>query len=171
MDEVFRDELGGPHGSNSAAGIANLSNAILRASYRAQLKPMSATNDYAATDFTLCIICHAAAPFADDSKQNRTDTNYRLHGFHLNRLDDDPGGGGAGTINTPGAGRGNPICRECHYDPHGTRGTFHPTNRTNARLVNFAPNITGPGGTGEPSWVPGTCNLRCHGKDHNPRNY
>ena len=66
--------------------------------------------------------------------------------MHLNKLNDK--GNGAGDINTPGAGMGNAICRECHFNTHGTRGAPFSGNRTYAKGVNFSPNITGPSGTG-----------------------
>jgi len=161
----------GPHGSAAAAGNAALSNQLVRAAYRAQLKPRASSNDYSQAEFALCMICHAPAPFADGSKNNRSDTNFPLHGFHLTRLYADPAGGATGTIDTPGAGQGNAICRECHYNIHGTRTAFYSGNRTNARLVSFSPNITGPGGTGAPSWAPRSCQLRCHGMNHSPETY
>lgn len=159
----------GPHGSNASGGNAALSTAVLRAPYRVTLKPRSATNDYTANDFTLCFICHSPAPFATRNSDARTDTAFRYHGFHLNRLNDQ--GSGAGDINTPGAGQGNAICRECHYDTHGTRAAPFSANRTYARGVNYSPNVQGPNGTGQPTWVRGSCQARCHGKNHNPETY
>lgn len=159
----------GPHGSAASGGNAAFSNALLRAPYRADLKPRAASNDYTANDFALCFICHAPAPFGTGSDNARADTAFRFHGFHLNRLFDQ--GSVAGSITTPGAGRGNAICRECHYDTHGTRGAPFASNRGYARGVNFSPNVQGPGGAGEPTWAPGSCRLRCHGTNHNPETY
>ena len=159
----------GPHGSNASEGNVAFSNAVLRAPYRVALKPRSSTNDYTANDFALCFICHAPAPFATSNSDPRTDTSFRFHGFHLVTLYGK--GSGAGDINTPGAGQGNGICRECHYDTHGTRGAPFSLNRTYARGVNFAPNVQGQSGTGQPSWAPGSCNLRCHGQNHSPETY
>lgn len=157
----------GPHGSNAAAGNVALSNSVLRAPYRAALKPR--VGAYDANEFALCFICHSPAPFATSSNNTRTDTAFRYHGFHLVTLAGK--GSGLGDINTPGAGQGNAICRECHYNTHGTRAAPFTNNRTYARGVNFAPNIQGPNGTGQPSWSPGSCNLRCHGMNHTPENY
>lgn len=159
----------GPHGSNASGGNAALSTAVLRAPYRVTLKPRSSTNDYTANDFTLCFMCHSPAPFATSSENSRADTAFRYHGFHLNRLNNQ--GSGAGDINTPGAGQGNAICRECHYNTHGTRAAPFSGNRTYARGVNYAPNVQGPGGTGQPTWATGSCQVRCHGKNHNPETY
>ncbi|MEW5740134.1 MAG: cytochrome c3 family protein [Myxococcota bacterium] len=159
----------GPHGSSASGGNAAFSNAILRAPYRADLKPRATSNDYTANDFALCFICHSPAPFGTTNEGARADTSFRLHGMHLNKLFDK--GSINGSITTPGAGRGNAICRECHYDTHGTRGAPFASNRTYTRGVNFAPNVQGPGGSGEPSWTAGSCRLRCHGTNHNPETY
>lgn len=159
----------GPHGSNASGGNAAFSNSVLRARYRADLKPRATSNDYTATDFTLCFICHSPAPFATTQEGTRSDTSFRLHGMHLNKLFGK--GSVNGDINTPGAGRGNAICRECHYNTHGTRGAYWATNRTFTRGVNFSPNVQGQGGTGEPSWQPNSCRLRCHGTNHSPETY
>ncbi|MHB8876435.1 MAG: cytochrome c3 family protein [Myxococcaceae bacterium] len=161
----------GPHGSNASAGQPAYSSDLLRGAYRMDLKPRSTTNNYNVAEFALCTICHSPAPFADRSKNTRADTNFDLHGFHMADIFNNPAGGTTGTIATAGAGQGNAICRECHYDPHGTRGTFWSNNRSYARLVSFSPNITGPNGTGQPVWSLGSCSLRCHGMDHTPETY
>ncbi len=156
----------GPHGSSAATSSA-FAPAILRAAYRTVLK--TATAAYQAAEFALCTVCHAGAPFADRSGDPRADTAFRFHGYHLGNI----AGNGSfdGDITTPGAGRGNAICAECHYSIHGSAGAFHAGNRSYARLVSFAPNATGPGGSGEPTWAPGSCRLRCHGKNHSPETY
>lgn len=151
----------GPHGSASPP--------LLRAPYRLALKPRASANDYNANDFALCFICHSPAPFGTTSESTRADTSFRLHGMHLNKLYNK--GSGAGDITTPGAGMGNPICRECHFNTHGTRGAPFSGNTTYARGVNFSPNVQGPGGTGQPTWATGSCRLRCHGTNHNPETY
>jgi hypothetical protein len=159
----------GPHGSAASGTNVALSRAVLRAPYRVTLKPRAATNDYSATEFTLCFICHSPAPFADRSKNTRTDTAFKLHGFHMGSITGK--GSGTGDINTPGAGQGNAICRECHYNTHGTRGAAFSGNASYAKGVNFSPNIQGSGGTGQPTWAPGSCRLSCHGQGHNPEGY
>ncbi|MBL8921231.1 MAG: hypothetical protein JNJ54_20375 [Myxococcaceae bacterium] len=159
----------GPHGSNASAANTASSGALLRAPYRATLKPRATANDFQNEEYALCFICHASGPFRTTSENARTDTSFRLHGMHLNRLFDK--GNGAGDINTPGAGRGNAICRECHFNSHGTRAAPFSQNRTYAKGVAFSPNVQGQGGTGQPTWTPGSCSLRCHGADHNPETY
>ncbi len=151
----------GPHGS-SAPGV-------LRAPYKLGLKARATANDYAAADFSLCFICHSSAPFATGSSNARTDTSFRLHGFHMRSLYNK--GSGGTDINTAGAGQGNAVCRECHYNTHGTRGAPYSGNATNARGVNFAPNVVGANNTGQPTWATGSCRLRCHGTDHSPETY
>ncbi|HMV65829.1 MAG TPA: hypothetical protein PKA64_03175, partial [Myxococcota bacterium] len=91
----------------------------MRAPYRATLKPRASANDFQNEEFALCFICHGTGPFRTTSENARNDTSFRFHGMHLNRLYGQ--GNGAGDINTPGAGMGNAICRECHYNTHGTR--------------------------------------------------
>lgn len=155
--------LRGPHGSRNKH--------ILKAAYRETLKPRSAVNDYRADEFGLCLTCHNGAAFADGSRSSRNDSAFRLHGFHLNQLYGDPGANqinASDDISTRDAGRGNAICRECHFNIHGVT--------TTARLVKFAPNVNGFKGQGEPSFSPigdsgGRCRLRCHGQDHDNMSY
>lgn len=159
----------GPHGSNASTANAALSGAILRAPYRVALKPRANSNDFQNEDFGLCFICHGTGPFRATNENARNDTSFRYHAFHLNRLFNQ--GSGAGDINTPGAGMGNAICRECHYNTHGNKTAPFSQNRGYAKGVAFSPNVTGPGGTGQPTWTPGSCSLRCHGMNHNPETY
>jgi predicted CXXCH cytochrome family protein len=138
----------GPHGSNAAAANAAYSKALLRASYRVTPKT---GGGFVAAEAQLCLICHKAAPFQDTSKNTRTDTRFNLHGFHL----------GKGTL-----------CAECHANPHGTRLAPVAANRTYARLVSFAPNVTGATAGASPTWNgSSSCSLRCHGTTHNPETY
>ena len=140
----------GPHGSNASAASATLSTALLRAPYRVTPKN---GGSYVASESTLCFICHAAAPFADNSKNNRADTNFKLHGYHL--------------------GKGL-ICAECHSNSHGNRLAGYSTNRTYSRLVSYSSNVLGTGGAGsQPTWTLGSksCSAVCHGKNHNPETY
>jgi hypothetical protein len=127
---------------------------------------------YAASDFGLCYVCHAEAPMVDDSGDVRTDTNFSWHGFHVNTI---AGIGIGGTdIDTPGAGRGDAICAECHYRIHGT-ALATGANAQAPRLVNFAPNVRAVGGV--LSFTPasgsnlGYCTLNCHGKTHTGYGY
>lgn len=146
----------GPHGS--------IYPFILSANYRFELKPRSTTDDYSSDDFELCFKCHSEEPFKDASGASRPDTNFRWHGYHLRMLYNNPGGNTVGGgILTPGAGQGNAICRECHYNQHGS---------SNSRLVTFSPNVLPTGTRTEPVFVPktetsnGYCLLRCHGRGH-----
>lgn len=146
----------GPHGS--------IYPFILSANYRFELKPQSTTDDYDSDDFELCFKCHSEEPFKDASGAARADTNFRFHGFHLRALYNNPAGNTVdGGILTPGAGKGNAICRECHYNQHGSK---------NPRLVKFSPNVLPTGRRTQPVFVPkaenqnGYCLLRCHGRNH-----
>ncbi len=159
----------GPHGSNAAAGFSPF---LLRAPYRTT--PAGLGVAYAQADFAFCFICHSPAPFADRSQNTRTDTAFPLHGFHLGSLAWT--GSTPGDLNnpaSPGRNGGNAICKECHYQLHATKLTYWANGRSNARLVNFAPSISGPRSTGSPVWTQATrtCQLTCHGFSHNPENY
>jgi predicted CXXCH cytochrome family protein len=149
----------GPHGS--------IYPFILSANYRFELKPRSDIDDYNSNDFALCFKCHSEEPFKDSSGASRPDTNFRFHGYHLRALYNNPGGNTViGGILTPGAGQGNAICRECHYNQHGS---------SNPRLVTFSPNVLPDGTRTEPVFVPktstsnGYCLLSCHGRNHRAR--
>jgi hypothetical protein len=125
---------------------------LLIANYDRQLK----TSDevYSTADFDLCYLCHKEAPFTDVSGAARTDTNFPLHGFHLNGL--------------AGEG-GNAICAECHYRTHGTKFAPWTANQGYSRGVNFAPNVQPVSGLA-PLWSSAdrNCTLVCHGITHNP---
>lgn len=123
----------------------------------------SSGEGYAASDFALCYQCHAEAPFKDITADPRDDTNFRFHGFHLNSI---PNIGSGGTsIDTPGAGQGNALCSECHYQPHG-QGSARG-NASGSGLVNLAPDVQ-PNSAQILEWDPNgrTCSLSCHGYDH-----
>lgn len=142
---------------------------ILIASYKdRQLKgPMEA---YDATDFALCYLCHAEAPFRDTTGNERTDTNFRYHGLHVsgsNLLDH----GSTGTdIDTAGDGGGLATCSECHFRIHATSFAVNG-QPAGSRLVNFAPDVLASTG-GTIDWRPrtgavsGGCTLKCHGQPH-----
>ena len=139
-----------------------------------QLKPPASSNDYAAAEFALCYQCHGEAPFRDTSGDPRSDTSFPLHGFHLNQLYDNPGGGGSSRdIGVAGAGQGNALCAECHFRLHSTAYATYPDQQNALRLVNFAPDVTGPSGSGAPIWdnTNLTCSLTCHGKVHDGKGY
>ena len=116
-------------------------------------------------NFALCYVCHAEAPFQNDSTGA---TNFDFHAKHLTRISN-KGDNTSTDIDIPGAGQGNATCAECHFRTHGTALAVNVGDRSNTRLVNFAPNVTANGsvltwtstGTGS-----GSCTLTCHGKDH-----
>ena len=143
---------------------------LLIANYRDRnLKPNSEAYDSA--DFTLCYLCHSGAPFTDNSGDNRSDTNFRFHGYHTSDI---PGQGSGGLdINVLGAGQGNAICAECHFENHSTKLAPWAANQDYSRGVNFAPDVEPRSGQIAPVWDAAnrTCALICHGKDHDNENY
>ncbi len=143
---------------------------LLIANYRSRdLKP--STEAYNLADFSLCYICHSAAPFTDPSGNNRNDTNYRFHGYHTSNLNNI--GSGGTDINILGAGQGNAICAECHFEVHGTKLAPWAGNQNYSRGVNFAPNVAPISGQSAPVWSSPdrTCALTCHGQTHNNESY
>ena len=123
---------------------------------------------YAAADSALCLICHGEAGFVSESSSA---TNFPYHAEHLAGI---RGEGNGGTdIDTPGAGQGNAVCAECHFRIHGTALAVNVGDRSNPRLVNFAPNVLPSNGT--LTWASrpggGTCTLVCHGKEHQAEGY
>lgn len=136
----------------------------------------SSTEQFNAADFALCFQCHGSAPFTDTSGNSRSDTNFRFHGYHTNKI---TGQGSGGTdITTPGAGQGNAVCAECHYRIHSTTYAYHSDQVNEIRGVNFAPDVLPTAVAGAPriDITPGNpdsgrCYLTCHGKNHNPKNY
>jgi predicted CXXCH cytochrome family protein len=141
---------------------------ILLAPYRDRTL-MGPLEPYDDANFALCYVRHAEAPFVDTSGDVRVDTNFRYHGLHvssetlLNHGSDGTG------IDTPGDGGGLATCAECHFRIH---STAYPVNGqpAGARLVDFAPNVSG--GATTANWTPktdttlGTCALKCHGQPH-----
>jgi hypothetical protein len=118
-------------------------------------------------------MCHAVEPFTAGTG-NRTDTNFRYHGFHMWDITDE-GSSGNRDIDTPDAGSGNAICAECHFRPHSNAlryGTYQaPAGGYVAdRLVNFSPNVIGALGNirwqRRASGAGGNCTLTCHGVSH-----
>ena len=77
-------------------------------------------------------------------------------------------GPGGSSIDLPFAGAGNAICSECHFRIHGTALAVNEGDRSNPRLVNFAPNVRPNGSTIEftKTATGGTCTLVCHGEAH-----
>ena len=151
---------------------------LLMASYRTgeivagdlsgALKPSG--QDYRPGDFALCYQCHAEEPFVDVTADPTATSNFSYHGYHTAALASE--GTGGQDIEGPGDGQGNAICAECHYRTHGTTDAVNGQAPA-ARLVNFAPNVTGFRGV--ISWTGtatgGSCTLVCHGRNHNNLGY
>jgi predicted CXXCH cytochrome family protein len=161
-----------PHANQPGAVAAPVPGILMQTYKYRELKGRS--DAYSAADFALCYMCHAEAPFKDTSKNNRTDTNFSLHGFHVNGIANK---GPAGTnIDLPNNGGGRAICAECHFRIHST--TYRVAGQgAYQRLVNFSPNVTGAGSTTAPvganAWnlTNKTCTLTCHSQDHSPKGY
>jgi predicted CXXCH cytochrome family protein len=123
----------------------------------------SGAGGYSAAKFELCFMCHSQRPFTSTSKTNVNDTNFGLHGYHMDK---------------------GYLCSDCHFRLHSTKfpapytaanGT--KTNQTldGTRLVNFNPGIVSPSG-GVIKWTTtavgaGTCTLTCHGTNHSNFRY
>ncbi len=168
--------VGDPPALNTPAPNARLAphtsqyRSLLIANYRDRVLKSSG-EAYSSGDFTLCYLCHSAAPFTDVSGDNRSDTNFRFHGYHLNNIGGDPAA--SLDINTPGAGPGKAICAECHFETHSTKLAPWAANQNYSRGVNFAPNVQPSAGELYPFWDPSssTCTLTCHTVDHNSYGY
>jgi predicted CXXCH cytochrome family protein len=164
---------------------ASANRGILILPYRdRQLK--TSAESYDAADSALCYACHAEAPFLQASTpESLGATNFAgtpttpagstfqsLHALHMTGI---AGYGSGGTdIDTPGAGQGDAICAECHFRLHSTAQAYDAGDRSNSRLVDFAPDVTPATVNGAPvlRWVaptattPGSCTLTCHGVSH-----
>ena len=75
-----------PAAGSDLAPHANSYRGILMQNYRDRAL-MQASDAYNAGNFALCFLCHGEAPFAATGSTARTDTNFRLHGFHLRNID------------------------------------------------------------------------------------
>lgn len=159
---------------------------ILLAPYRDRmLKPTG--EQYAASDFQLCYLCHIDSPFSDPSATAATNfagtpaapfsqTYQSLHALHSAGVGS-LSTGTAGDIDTAGAGQGNSICAECHFRLHSTDQAYYSGDRSNTGLVNFAPDVLAAAGNAQPTWVSagagqgGSCTLTCHGYTHTAVHY
>ena len=142
---------------------------ILLQNYRnRELKPRGVAYD--ASDFALCYMCHAEAPFRN---RDSNATNFREHERHVSGLSGNTTS--ATSIDQPGAGGGKAICAECHFRQHSTALSDQTVPQVaGPGLVSFAPNVTASSGVR--SWTReetgrGSCTLTCHGKDHDRRGY
>jgi hypothetical protein len=136
---------------------------------------LSSSGSYNASGFALCLTCHAETPFANRSNPGAsTATNFTFHGLHVAGIGGE--GNGGTDIDTPGAGRGNALCAECHFRSHGTTDAVPGQTLSGDGLVNFAPNVTASsamkvGPVFTKTATRGTCTLTCHGKDHESMSY
>jgi len=97
--------------------------------------------DYSPTNYALCNKCH------DIENSILRDQSFEKHKEHIR--------GGGGTA-----------CSTCH-DPHASSASM---------LINFDRSIVAPSRSGRlefrrTGFQQGTCYLRCHGKDHDPKSY
>jgi predicted CXXCH cytochrome family protein len=133
------------------------------------------SDPYDDTDFALCYVCHAEAPFVEPFGDGTPETNFSFHGLHIVSTATFTGSSG-GTVDDPGAGRGNAICAECHFRTHGTSYRVDGQD-PGPRLVNFAPNVQPYQGSGQYAgqlqWdaTNRSCTLTCHGQNHGARTY
>lgn len=106
-----------------------------------------------AAAYALCYKCHNRNVFANESTSKNTPGTFPFHYKHVVSV--------------------RTSCNVCH-DPHGISSTQgNATN--NARLINFQTTVVTPSG-GVLRFVKnpdggGSCQLVCHGKNHNPFNY
>jgi hypothetical protein len=159
-----------PDSPHIASGLAADGCASCHATHRAAEGPLvtrlyrtdplrASVEPYDGNDFSLCITCHQEAPFADTSGAPNDLTAFPGHGFHLGLLENE--GTGGVSIVTPGDGRGNALCAECHYN-------LHAMPDAERGLVRFSPNVLPSSTTGTLGWNAATqgCTLTCHGRDH-----
>jgi hypothetical protein len=100
-----------------------------------------------AFNYALCYACHSR-----DSILN--DESFPEHDKHIRGE------------NTP--------CNVCH-DPHGISAT-QGNDTNNSHLINFDVSVVSPGSNGQLNFIDegdraGSCNLSCHGEDHDNFNY
>jgi hypothetical protein len=156
-----------PAAGSDLAPHTSQNRGILIQGYRDRILK-SPDDAYDGADFALCYVCHAEAPYRSST---RTNTVFRDHDLHVSS---NAGEGPGGTsIDTPGQGGGNALCAECHFRTHSTAQAYNAEDRSNPRLVNFAPNVEPYKGVLRftKTATGGTCTLVCHGKDHDAEDY
>lgn len=168
-DPATFDRVSPPAAGGDLSPHVSSNRGILFQPYRDRLLKSSG-GSYDAADFALCYVCHAEAPFRDVTGTARTDTNFQFHGLHVSNLQ---GKGSGGTsIDTAGDGQGDAVCAECHFRIHSTALAYRPDDRSNERLVNFAPNVTAAGSAWTRTGIAaGTCAVTCHGAPHLDASY
>lgn len=100
-----------------------------------------------ASNYALCYSCHSRDSILGDN-------SFKEHDKHVRGAD------------TP--------CNACH-DPHGVSST-QGNSTNNSNLINFDTSIVSPNGNGQLQFVDegnqaGSCDLLCHGEDHDNFNY
>lgn len=163
---------GSPAWDGKLAPHASQNRGLLLAPYRDRaLKPSG--EPYAGADFQLCFLCHGQGPFSTSSEDPRADTNFELHGRHMTAISGDPSGNPL-DIDVSGAGEGNSLCSECHFQLHSTKTAPYAGNQSYERGVNFAPNVQPRSPAVNPEWsgpTSRTCTLVCHAQDHDAESY
>jgi hypothetical protein len=147
---------------------ASVNRGILLKAYRDRLlKPSGQA--YSEAEFALCFMCHTNTPFLAPSSTLQGTSNFRYHGYHTRGIAT-TGNYGTGDIDSDGAGAGNALCAECHFQMHGSTYPGNTGTTQNGRLVNFAPDVQPLNGV--LSYTPrvgntaGRCTLMCHTKEH-----
>lgn len=158
-----------PAGSDLAPHATAYRGILMQNFQDRDLKP--AGEGYNSDNFALCFMCHSEQPFRSASLEEiGNTTGFWRHKLHATGILYD--GSGGLNIDQAGDGQGNAICSECHYRVHSTGLSYNIQDRSNSRLVNFAPDVQGYNGAG-PSWTStgvasGSCTLKCHGATHDP---
>ncbi len=147
------DTCGACHQAHTASNTD-----LLATTYR--VDPLRASGEaYKSSDFALCWACHSASKAAIEDPTGATaGTNFSAHGFHIRSIGSFSSGGT--DITVAGAGQGNALCAECHYNLHGT-------SSSERGLVVFAPDVLPY--NGQPityDQSTGNCTLTCHGVNH-----
>ena len=154
----------GNHGSNIPWN--------LRAKYIED--PASAQSTFVPGDFKLCLLCHDVAAFNGQDGNGMTNFNSGGDNFHRYHLDDHSD---------------SVTCANCHYNNHGSQDAAHteylidgtrylnPPVGYKTRMVSFSPDMTGAGGSQNPTFVINTssrersCDVTCHGMNHENEPY
>jgi predicted CXXCH cytochrome family protein len=139
------------HNSNSAASVGGSGP---EGPHGSTFEPILARNYVtvdntreSASNYALCYSCHSRNSILNDD-------SFKEHDKHI-RGEDTP-------------------CNACH-DPHGISST-QGNNTNNSHLINFDTSIVFPNQNGDLRFIDegnqsGSCNLDCHGKDHDDKNY
>ncbi len=139
------------HNSNSAASVGGFGP---EGPHGSTFEPLLSRNyitvdntQESASNYALCYSCHSRNSILGDA-------SFKEHDKHI-RGEDTP-------------------CNACH-DPHGVSST-QGNSTNNSHLINFDTSIVFPNQNGDLRFVDegnqtGSCDLDCHGKDHDNKNY